>query len=397
VELVGRLLRAIPPFGAGFVVLKRPADVGAATCGTGLQGTITPVAGASITAFALPELTPQPIFGACPCRAGSNPNSRSWSKKLRRAPTGCTRSSSTARIDRGKFQLLTRFAGLVLWLGLCGTASRRHRLLSDRGVASSICPASIVGEQYDNLCLGVIATTELAGIPRDILGAAALRLSPHRPLRRLLLRSALIWIKIPDANGAKFALGANAQLSKVGNGWRKRLAQSEEVPVERNFSIKVAAVAALAASMMQTAVLKADAQVITASWTCQDVGNGSMEPLGQEGRSFGVFDYVCLATSGPANGGLDTGRTVVVFDKSGGTLVTGTGVIRKPDAMAVYLMTDEKMEFVVSDGKVIGITATGHGRYVMAVGSAASLSGKSFTITQKTTAPHQFSIEEKVE
>ena len=209
--------------------------------------------------------------------------------------------------------------------------------------------------------------------------------------------AALIWIKIPDANGAKFVQGVNAPLSNVGNGWRKRLAQSEEVPVERNFSIKVAAVAVLAASMIQTAVLKADAQAITASWSCQDVGNGSMEPLGQEGRSFGVFDYVCLATSGPANGGLDTGRSVVVFDKSGGTLVTGTGVIRKPDAMAVYLMTDEKMEFVVSDGKVIGITATGHGRYVMAVGSAASLSGKSFTITQKTTAPHQFSIEEKVE
>jgi hypothetical protein len=110
-----------------------------------------------------------------------------------------------------------------------------------------------------------------------------------------------------------------------------------------------------------------------------------------------VNDYVCVATAGPMSGGVDTGRAVAVFDKSVGTLVTGTGVIRKPDAAAVYLMTDQKLELMMSDDKVVGVTSTGHGRYVMAVGSAASLSGKSFTITTKTTGPHQFTVNERYE
>jgi hypothetical protein len=53
-------------------------------------------AGASITAFTLFEVSHPPIYGRWPCRAGSNPNSRSWSKRRRPARDGCTRSNSTA-------------------------------------------------------------------------------------------------------------------------------------------------------------------------------------------------------------------------------------------------------------------------------------------------------------
>ncbi len=132
------------------------------------------------------------------------------------------------------------------------------------------------------------------------------------------------------------------------------------------------------------------------SWSCQFVGKSADEPLGdREGRTMMVDDYVCVATTGPLSGAVDTGRSVSVFDKSGGTLVTGTGVIRTPDATAVYLMTDQKIELVLSHDKVVGVTSTGHGRYVMAAGSAASISGKSFTITTRMTGPRQFVAEEK--
>ena len=123
-----------------------------------------------------------------------------------------------------------------------------------------------------------------------------------------------------------------------------------------------------------------------------------MEPLGgQAGPMMSVGDYACVATSGPMAGGVDTGRAVLVFDQSGGKLMTGTGVIRKPDATAAYVVTDEKFDFVTSDGKVAGVKSIGHGRYVLATGSAASLAGRSFTIETEPAGPNQFIVNEKYE
>ena len=81
---------------AGFVVMKRPADLGAATFGRG-RGLISPKrAGSTITQFRVAPQSHPPICRPCPYRAGSRRNFPSWSGKRRPAPTGCTRSSSTA-------------------------------------------------------------------------------------------------------------------------------------------------------------------------------------------------------------------------------------------------------------------------------------------------------------
>ncbi len=168
--------------------------------------------------------------------------------------------------------------------------------------------------------------------------------------------------------------------------------------MKRDRLLKVAAVAVLASVFVPATVSKSIAQQYDATWTCYDVGASAPEPLGaQPGPVMIISDYVCVATSGPMKGGVDTGRAVSVFDKSGGKLATGTGVIRKPDGTAVYLMTDQKLELMMSEGKVVGVTSSGHGRYVLAEGSAASLSGKAFTINTKTTGPHEFTINEKYE
>ena len=166
--------------------------------------------------------------------------------------------------------------------------------------------------------------------------------------------------------------------------------------MKRNLLTSVAVVAVAAGAMMPSAIQKANAQEMTASYSCQVVGANSMEPLGdREGHGLGTLDYSCLVTAGLMSGGVVTGHNVTVFDKSGGTLLMGGGVIRKPDATVVYQQAEEKVEFTMNDGKVTGFTATGRGHVVMAVGGAASFSGMPYVYTAKSTGLGQFSVEQK--
>jgi hypothetical protein len=142
----------------------------------------------------------------------------------------------------------------------------------------------------------------------------------------------------------------------------------------------------------------AAAQENTFTITCQNVGNGAPEPLAdREGHSILVNDYSCRADSGPLSGGVWTGRAIWEFDKTNAVLVSGTGVVRKPDAIAVYQDKLGKLVLTITDGKVSGFASTGQGSYLAAVGSAASLAGKSYTWTEKSTGPGQFMVELKVE
>jgi hypothetical protein len=141
--------------------------------------------------------------------------------------------------------------------------------------------------------------------------------------------------------------------------------------------LSVVAIALL--SLSATAI--ADAQENIATYACQEVGSNLAEPLvGDESHRLKVIDYSCLVTAGPMNGGLGTGRDVYEIDANGWRLLMGGGIIRKPGATAVYVMTD-----------------VGHGHYVLAVGGAASLSDKSFTLTVKENGMGQFSIVEKLQ
>jgi hypothetical protein len=67
-----------------------------------------------------------------------------------------------------------------------------------------------------------------------------------------------------------------------------------------------------------------------------------------------------------------------------------SGVFRKPGAIATYELTEGKLALIMTDGKVIGFTASGKGRYPTATGTAASLAGKSWTWKSWPAGPGQW-------
>ena len=153
-----------------------------------------------------------------------------------------------------------------------------------------------------------------------------------------------------------------------------------------------------AATMMPGAVLKASGQENVDAFSCQYIEAPTAEPLGnEEGHGISVRDYACQVTQGPLGGGVLTARAVWEMDKSGGRLLLGGGVIRKPGATAVLQLLDGKLEYVTTNGEVTEVRTSGKGAYLLASGAAASLSGKTFTYITKTTAPAQFYVEDKRE
>jgi hypothetical protein len=155
---------------------------------------------------------------------------------------------------------------------------------------------------------------------------------------------------------------------------------------------------ATAAIALAAAAPSAVAQENTFTLTCQDVGGGAPEPLGdREGHSILANDYSCRADSGLLSGGVWTGRAIWEFDRTTAVLISNTGVVRKPGATVVYQDTAAKLALTMTDGKVTGFASSGRGSYLMAIGSAASLAGKSYTWTEKSSGAGQFTVELKVE
>jgi len=161
--------------------------------------------------------------------------------------------------------------------------------------------------------------------------------------------------------------------------------------------LNVCGIATAAIALAATAP-SAAAQGNTFTLACQSIGSGALEPLGdREGHSLLVGEYSCRADSGPLSGGVWTATDIWEFNGTNAVLVTGYGVIRKPGATAVYQDTEGRLALTMTDGKVTGFLATGGGSWPMAIGSAASLAGKSYTWTSKPTGPGQFAVELKVE
>jgi len=137
---------------------------------------------------------------------------------------------------------------------------------------------------------------------------------------------------------------------------------------------------------------------ITGTYSCQAVGGGAPEPLGdREGHTISVDTYSCRCDSGPMSGGILTGTGITEWNGTNPVWVAGYGVVRKPDATVVYQQTEGKLALTTADGKVTGWTFSGKGHWLMATGSAASLAGKSYTVTAKSTGPGQFTSEDKAE
>jgi hypothetical protein len=156
------------------------------------------------------------------------------------------------------------------------------------------------------------------------------------------------------------------------------------------FNGSVAAVLAFA-----TFAPSAIAQEKTTAWTCQGVGSGQFEPLGdREGHALDVGQYSCRGDSGPQAGTVSTGNALWEWNGPKAILISNSGVARKPGATNAYMFTEGEQTLTMTDGKVTGCTGSGRGKNVVATGSLASMAGTSFTCTWKCVGPgSQFSAE----
>jgi hypothetical protein len=153
------------------------------------------------------------------------------------------------------------------------------------------------------------------------------------------------------------------------------------------YLLKIAAAAIGSASVAGFAS-GAVAQEVTYTMTCQDVGAGTPEALGdREGHTLAIYSGSCRTDSGPLSGAITTGTDIFEWNGPNAVLVTGNGVARKPGATLVYQNTGGKLSLTMTDGKVTGWTASGKGTNLVATGTAASLAGKSYTWTAKPTGP----------
>jgi len=159
---------------------------------------------------------------------------------------------------------------------------------------------------------------------------------------------------------------------------------------------RLAAAALAFAAFAPSAVAQENTTVV---WACQFVGIGPPEPLGdREGHSISVGQYSCRAESGPLAGGVSTGTGIWEWDGPKATLISDSGVVRKPGATSAWKTTEGKLTATMTDGKMTGWTGSGRGTNPLATGDLASMAGKSYTWTTKSVGPTaQFSIETKPE
>lgn len=140
------------------------------------------------------------------------------------------------------------------------------------------------------------------------------------------------------------------------------------------------------------------AQENTATLTCQAIGwgNGPPEPLGdREGHGISIDEYSCRVETGPMSGGVSRGTIIWEWDGTNAVELSEIGVIRKPGATFVYRGTEGKVALTMADGKVTGFTADLKGQPLLATGGAASLAGKPYTLTSKSTGPSTWRVEVK--
>lgn len=157
------------------------------------------------------------------------------------------------------------------------------------------------------------------------------------------------------------------------------------------------ATAAIALSGISPAAL---AQGSTFTSTCQEIASGAPEPRGdREGDLISVEQDRCRVDSGPLTGGVLVEAIIWEWDKTktNAVLLSGSGVIRKPGSTVAFQITEGKLTVTITDGKVTGATSSGRGNDGVATGGAASLAGKSYTWSTKSTGKLQFVLDVELE
>jgi hypothetical protein len=131
--------------------------------------------------------------------------------------------------------------------------------------------------------------------------------------------------------------------------------------------------------------------------TCQDVGGGPPEPLGdREGHMIRVQQGSCRA-DGAYAGGVSTDEGIWEWDGSKAVELSGSGIVRKPGSTLAWKETEGNLALTITDGKVTGWTASGRGVNTLATGVWAKLAGKGYTWTAKPTGPSEYTVEARDE
>ena len=142
------------------------------------------------------------------------------------------------------------------------------------------------------------------------------------------------------------------------------------------------------------------AQESTFTSTCQEIGSGAPAPRGdREGDLISVEQDRCHVDSGPLIGSVLVEAIIWEWNKTktNAVLLSGSGVIRKPGSTVAFQITEGKLAVTITDGKVTGATSSGRGNDGVATGGAASLAGKSYTWSAKSTGRLQFVLDVAIE
>jgi hypothetical protein len=119
-----------------------------------------------------------------------------------------------------------------------------------------------------------------------------------------------------------------------------------------------------------------------------------VEALGdREGHSLAIAEFTCRFEGGPLAGAVGPGSGIYEWNGPNGVALSSSGIYRKPGVHAAWINTDMKLALTIADGRPVGATTNGRGRFLLVTGSAAALSGKSYSFTSQSTGPGVFSMD----
>ncbi len=152
-----------------------------------------------------------------------------------------------------------------------------------------------------------------------------------------------------------------------------------------------------AAVVFTVAAAGAAAQPVTMKLTCQNIGPPAIEPFDtQPGHTLRESPYACSVGGGPLDGGSITARNWWEAKGQEWTLLSGGGVLRRPDGFVLYQQLEGKLQVQIKDGKMVGYAANGRGRYLAASGPAAQLAGKEYVWKVSPTGATSFQADVEV-
>lgn len=151
-------------------------------------------------------------------------------------------------------------------------------------------------------------------------------------------------------------------------------------------ALVVSSIALAASSMAHAAV--------TYRCDCQVVDTTRLENFGHDGSPAQLSHFTCRITGGPLHGSFVTGTNIWdLSNGAGGVLLGSIAIAQRAGSNVMYEVHDGTRHQHTREGKVAGWEANSWGVYKSATGTAAALTGKTFTSAVRSTGPRTFVID----